>query len=174
MMRSVLAPLLLAGALLTPGPARAAAAPDTDTLRRVVPLPEVVVSTTRLDDRAPLARATLAREEIARRNTGQDTPMLLATLPGAYAYSDAGNGIGYSYLSVRGFPQRRISVLVNGVPLNDPESHEVWWIDHPDLMASTGEAQLQRGVGSALYGGASARRPPPRPRSATARGRRSA
>ena len=145
------------------------------------------MSTTRLDDRAPLARATLGRDEIARRNTGQDTPMLLATLPGAYAYSDAGNGIGYSYLSVRGFPQRRISVLVNGVPLNDPESHEVYWIDHPDLMASTGEAQLQRGVGSALYGGASLggtvaletapfrdeRRAPP-PRWATARGRRSA
>jgi iron complex outermembrane receptor protein len=126
-----------------------------DTLRRIVPLPEVVVSTTRLGDRAPLARAVLGRDELARRNTGQDTPMLLATLPGAYAYSDAGNGIGYSYLSVRGFPQRRISVLVNGVPLNDPESHEVYWIDHPDLMASTSEVQLQRGVGSALYGGAS-------------------
>ena len=126
-----------------------------DTLRRIVPLPEVVVSTTRLGDRAPLARAVLGRDEIGRRNTGQDTPMLLATLPGAYAYSDAGNGIGYSYLTVRGFPQRRISVLVNGVPLNDPESHEVYWIDHPDLMASTSEVQLQRGVGSALYGGAS-------------------
>jgi iron complex outermembrane receptor protein len=126
-----------------------------DTLRRIVPLPEMVVSTTRLGDRAPLARSVLGRDELLRRNTGQDTPMLLATLPGAYAYSDAGNGIGYSYLSVRGFPQRRISVLVNGVPLNDPESHEVYWIDHPDLMASTSEVQLQRGVGSALYGGAS-------------------
>jgi iron complex outermembrane receptor protein len=157
MTRIPLVPVLLAGLLFTPGPAGGAAAPpdSPDTLRRIVPLPEVVVSTTRLDDRAPLARATLAREEIARRNTGQDTPMLLATLPGAYAYSDAGHGIGYSYLSVRGFPQRRISVLVNGVPLNDPESHEVWWIDHPDLLASAGEVQLQRGVGSALYGGAS-------------------
>ncbi len=160
----------LALALLAPGPAapappvapaaarHAAPRPDDapqDTLRRIVPLAEVVVSTTRTGDRAPLARAVLERDELARRNTGQDTPMLLATLPGAYAYSDAGNGIGYSYLSVRGFPQRRISVLVNGVPLNDPESHEVYWIDHPDLMASTSEVQLQRGVGSALYGGAS-------------------
>jgi iron complex outermembrane recepter protein len=142
--------LALAIALLAPGvPARAqeavvphaarpvARAQDEpgDTLQRIVPLPEVVVSTTRLGDRAPLARAVLGRDELTRRNTGQDTPMLLATLPGAYAYSDAGNGIGYSYLSVRGFPQRRISVLVNGVPLNDPESHEVYWIDHPDLMA---------------------------------------
>ena len=61
----------------------------------------------------------------------------------------------YSYLSIRGFPQRRISVLVNGVPLNDPESHEVYWIDHPDLLASTAEAGVQRGVGAALYGAAS-------------------
>jgi Na+/proline symporter/outer membrane receptor for Fe3+-dicitrate len=139
--------------------ARAQAADTTaaaeDTLRKVVTLPEVIVSTTRADERSPFARSSLTREELARRNWGQDTPMALAALPGAYAYSDAGNGIGYSYLSIRGFPQRRISVLVNGVPLNDPESHEVYWIDHPDLLASTAEVQVQRGVGSALYGAAS-------------------
>src|SRR5204862_1280386 len=99
-------------------------------------------------------RAALDRDQLVERNIGLDTPMLLATLPGAYAASDAGNGIGYSYLTLRGFPQRRISVLVNGVPLNDPESHEVYWIDHPDLLASTSELQIQRGVGSALYGAA--------------------
>jgi iron complex outermembrane receptor protein len=126
-----------------------------DTLSRVVAFPEVVVSTTRLEGRGTYAQSTVGREAIERTNWGQDTPMALATLPGVYAYSDAGNGIGYSYLSIRGFPQRRISVLVNGVPLNDPESHEVYWIDHPDLLASTAEAQVQRGVGSALYGAAS-------------------
>ena len=143
--------LVLAAA--APVPARA----DTgaDTLQRIVPIAGVEVSTARAGDRAPLARTTLGREDIARLNWGQDTPMALASLPGAYAYSDAGNGIGYSYLSIRGFPQRRISVLINGVPLNDPESHEVYWIDHPDLLASTAEAQVQRGVGSALYGAAS-------------------
>jgi iron complex outermembrane receptor protein len=127
----------------------------SDTLRRVVPLPEIVVSTTRTAERAPFARSTLDRDALRTLNIGQDTPMALATLPGAYAYSDAGNGIGYSYLSLRGFPQRRISVLINGVPLNDPESHEVYWIDHPDLLASTSEVEVQRGVGSALYGAAS-------------------
>ncbi|HET9325411.1 MAG TPA: TonB-dependent receptor [Candidatus Eisenbacteria bacterium] len=127
----------------------------TDTLGRVVPLPAVEVSTTRLEAASPYARSTMDRAAIERANWGQDTPMALSTLPGAYAYSDAGNGIGYSYLFIRGFPQRRISVLVNGVPLNDPESHEVYWIDHPDLLASTAEAQVQRGVGSALYGAAS-------------------
>jgi len=136
------------------GQERAAVA-EPDTLAGVVTLPEVTVSTTRLDERSPIARSVLSREELQRRNWGQDTPMALATLPGAYAYSDAGNGIGYSYLSIRGFPQRRVSVHINGVPLNDPESHEVYWIDHPDLLASTSEVQLQRGVGSALYGAAS-------------------
>ena len=126
-----------------------------DTLRKIVPMPAVEVSTTRVGDRAPLARSVLGRADLRERNWGQDTPMVLATLPGAYAYSDAGNGIGYSYLTIRGFPQRRISVLIDGVPLNDPESHEVYWIDHPDLLASSAEAQVQRGVGSALYGAAS-------------------
>jgi iron complex outermembrane receptor protein len=151
--------LLALAAAPAPSPAaRAVSAGEPtsgDTLGHVVEMPEVVVSTTRPGERAPLARASLSRTELAERNIGQDTGMLLATLPGAYAYSDAGNGIGYSYLSIRGFPQRRISVLIDGVPLNDPESHEVYWIDHPDLMASSSEAQVQRGVGSALYGAAS-------------------
>jgi len=133
---------------------RAVAAP-AETLSRVVALPEVVVSTSRAGALTPVAKSVLGRDELQRINWGQDTPMALAMLPGAYAYSDAGNGIGYSYLTVRGFPQRRISVLINGVPLNDPESHEVYWIDHPDLLSSTSEVQLQRGVGSAIYGAAS-------------------
>ena len=147
--------LIMAALIATPHAAHAQARTDEDTLARVVPLPEVVVSTTRAGERTPVARSTLTRIEIRRVNWGQDTPMALATLPGAYAYSDAGNGIGYTYLSLRGFPQRRISVLINGVPLNDPESHEVYWIDHPDLLSSTNEAQVQRGVGAALYGAAS-------------------
>lgn len=153
---ALLALACAAPAAAAPGrraPADSAAA--RDTLHRIVPIPGVEVNTTRPGENAPQARAVLTRDELVRRNTGLDTGMLLGTLPGAYSYSDAGNGIGYSYLSIRGFPQRRISVLVDGVPLNDPESNEVYWIDHPDLLASAGSAQLQRGVGSALYGGAS-------------------
>jgi iron complex outermembrane recepter protein len=126
-----------------------------DTLDRVIPVPGIEVSTARASSQTPITRSVLGRDVLRELNTGQDTPMALAMLPGAYAYSDAGNGIGYSYLSLRGFPQRRISVLVNGVPLNDPQSHEVYWIDHPDLLASASEVQVQRGVGSALYGAAS-------------------
>lgn len=155
--------LLFIAALVSVLAAPAAQAQDStrtapaaaETLARVVTLPEVVVSTARADASTPVAKTVVGRDELRRLNWGQDTPMALAALPGAYAYSDAGNGIGYSYLTVRGFPQRRISVLINGVPLNDPESHEVYWIDHPDLLSSTSEVQLQRGVGSALYGAAS-------------------
>ncbi|NOT34640.1 MAG: TonB-dependent receptor [Candidatus Eisenbacteria bacterium] len=146
---------MLIGCVLALGGATAARADSPDTLDRVVPLPGIEVSTASPGDRAPQARSIMTRDEIRRRNQGLDTPMQLAHLPGVYAYSDAGNGIGYSYLSIRGFPQRRISVLVNGVPLNDPESHEVYWIDHPDLLASTSRVEVQRGVGSALYGAAS-------------------
>jgi len=140
-----------------PAAGRAATPPEAagpDTLGRVVPLPAVEVSTSRLGERAAFAVSRLGREALRERNWGQDTPMALASLPGAFAWSDAGNGIGYSYLMLRGFPQRRISVLVNGVPLNDPESHEVYWIDHPDLLSATSEVQVQRGVGPALYGAA--------------------
>ena len=138
--------------LLAPVYAHAQAPPDT--LPGVVQQPVVEVSTSRVTERTPQAASRLKREDLVKLDWGQDTPMALATQPGAFAYSDAGNGIGYSYLTLRGFPQRRISVLVNGVPLNDPESHEVYWIDHPELISATSELQVQRGVGPALYGAA--------------------
>ncbi len=147
---AALSVLMLAGA----PPARAQATPATDTLSHVVPMPVVEVSTSRMGERPVVAATRLGHEQLRAIDWGQDTPMALATQPGAFAYSDAGNGIGYSYLTLRGFPQRRISVLVNGVPLNDPESHEVYWIDHPDLLSATSELQVQRGVGPALYGAA--------------------
>src|SRR5262249_14290092 len=143
-----------AGGLLPPGTARAESGTDPDTLARVVPLPVVEVSASRVGERSTKAVSRLGGGASRALDWGQDTPMALATQPGAFAYSDAGNGVGYSYLTLRGFPQRRISVLVNGVPLNDPESHEVYWIDHPDLLSATSELQLQRGVGPALYGAA--------------------
>lgn len=137
-----------------PHPGAGGAEGGGDTLRRVVILPVSEVSTTRFDERSSTANDKLGAAAIRRGNYGQDSPMLLANMAGAYAYSDAGNGIGYSYLTLRGFPQRRISVLVNGIPLNDPESHEVWWIDHPDLFASAEAVTVQRGAGAALYGAA--------------------
>lgn len=104
------------------------------------------------EGRSPISYSTVSRRDIERSYWGQDMPMLLAETPGAYAYSDAGNGIGYSYLKIRGFSQRRVAVTVNGIPLNDPESREVYWVDHPDLAASAQQIQVQRGVGSTAYG----------------------
>ena len=100
----------------------------------------------------PVAFTNVPQREIENTYWAQDIPMLLTQTPGVYAYSDNGNGIGYSYLSVRGFPQSRVSVLINGVPHNDPESHEVYWVDMPDLPASVQDIQIQRGVGSSMYG----------------------
>jgi iron complex outermembrane receptor protein len=101
----------------------------------------------------PGAFTDVDRATIERDHWGQDLPVLLgANVPGTYAYSDAGNGIGYSYLKIRGFGQRRIGVTVNGIPLNDPQSREVYWIDHPDLATSAQTIQVQRGVGASVYG----------------------
>ena len=101
----------------------------------------------------PGAFTDVDRATIERDHWGQDLPVLLgANVPGTYAYSDAGNGIGYSYLKIRGFGQRRIGVTINGIPLNDPQSREVYWIDHPDLATSAQTVQVQRGVGASVYG----------------------
>ncbi|HKW50466.1 MAG TPA: TonB-dependent receptor, partial [Candidatus Eisenbacteria bacterium] len=122
-------------------------------LPRALPSPAVEVTTTRAEERrSAVAFSNLDRPKIQEKYWAQDVPMLLSELPGVYAYSDAGNGVGYSYVKIRGFPQRRVAVTINGIPLNDPESHEVYWVDHPDLVASAQSLQVQRGVGSALYG----------------------
>ena len=115
--------------------------------------PSIEVTTTRPSARgSAVAFTRLEGDEVREKYWAQDVPMLLAETPGVHAYSDAGNGIGYSYVKVRGFNQRRVAVTINGVPLNDPMSHEVYWVDHPDLLASARSVQVQRGVGSALYG----------------------
>jgi len=116
---------------------------------------EVVVTATRARAReTPVAFSDLPHQEIERRYWAQDMPMLLAELPSTYAYSDNGNGIGYSYMKIRGFDQKRIGVMINGIPLNDAESHEVFWVDLPDFAANVHDIQVQRGVGNSLYGGA--------------------
>jgi iron complex outermembrane receptor protein len=132
---------------------RPAIAESEGKQRLPVVVEEIVVSATVAEEgRNPASVATLSREEIALRNRGQDMAMLLAETPNAYAYSDAGNGVGYSYLSLRGFDQRRIAVYINGVPLNDPESQQVYFIDLADLAGDLSSLQVQRGTGTALYG----------------------
>ena len=103
----------------------------------------------------PVSFSSLTAEEIKLKYTVQDIPMVLSTEPGVWAYSESGNGTGYSYASIRGFDQSRIAVLFDGVPMNDNESHQVYWVDHGDLLADTKDIQIQRGIGTSLYGSSS-------------------
>lgn len=100
----------------------------------------------------PLTFEKIRREEIQKDYIVQDIPQYLSQLPSTTFYSQNGNGIGYNFLSIRGFGQRRISVSINGIPQNDPEDHNVYWLDFPDLLASTELIQVQRGAGSGVIG----------------------
>ncbi len=101
---------------------------------------------------SPVAFSKINRKEIDETYVNQDLPEFLSYLPSTTFYSEAGNGIGYNYLSIRGFDQRRISVSVNGIPQNDPEDHNVYWLDMPDLLESTEFIQVQRGAGGGVIG----------------------
>ncbi|MBI5022170.1 MAG: TonB-dependent receptor [Ignavibacteriales bacterium] len=114
--------------------------------------PVVVYPTYATERETPATFSNISQQQISERYSIQDIPALLSELPSVTYYSENGNGIGYNYIKLRGFDQRRISVMINGIPQNDPEDHNVYWIDFPDLMASTGDIQIQRGSGSAFYG----------------------
>lgn len=115
---------------------------------------EVEVTGTRATaGETPVTLSNVGREQIEKAWWGQDVPMFLSLVPGFYAYNDNGNDIGYSYFTLRGFDMSRTSVAINGVPLNDATSHGVFFIDLADFLATTGDIQVQRGVGTNLYGG---------------------
>ena len=78
--------------------------------------------------------------------------MMLDEQAGVYSYSLTGDNLGYSFLKIRGFDQTRVGVMINEIPLNDPEDQQVYWVDHPDLAESVEDIQIQRGVGSSIYG----------------------
>ena len=119
----------------------------------ILPGQTIIVSAMRAREREnPVAFATLTAHDLAERYSTQDIPQLLSELPSTTFYSENGNGVGYNYLSIRGFDQRRMSVMVNGIPQNDPEDHDVYWLDFPDLAANLQDIQVQRGAGSAFYG----------------------
>lgn len=113
---------------------------------------EVIVSATRAHSKVPVAYTDVSRSEIERRDFGQDIPYLLSLTPSFVASSDAGAGIGYTSFRIRGSDMNRINVTLNGIPLNDSESHGVWWVNMPDLASSIDNIQIQRGVGTSSHG----------------------
>ena len=101
---------------------------------------------------SPVTFSEYKSVDIREQHYVQDIPELLSMMPSTTWYSENGNGIGYNYLRIRGFDQRRLAVMVNGIPQNDPEDHNVYWLDFSDILGSTENIQVQRGAGSAFYG----------------------
>ncbi|MDE5706950.1 MAG: TonB-dependent receptor, partial [Alistipes sp.] len=130
-------------------PVPQAGGPDS---ARLYELQQIEVTSTRVDRRTPVAYSDIGREEIARRNFGSDMPSLLRMTPSVVATSDAGNGIGSTAFRLRGSDASRINVTANGVPMNDAESHRVYWYDTPDVASSVGTIQIQRGAGTSTNG----------------------
>ena len=115
-------------------------------------LDEVLVSAVRATSNIPVTYSNLSKKELAKRNLGQDISVLLNYLPSVISSSDAGAGVGYTYLNVRGSNSERINVTINGIPYNDPESHGTFWVNLGDFTSSTENLQLQRGVGTSTNG----------------------
>lgn len=115
---------------------------------------EVIVSATRISNRGPQTYTDLSSEELMPAYLNQDLPFLLNLTPSVVVSSEAGAGVGYSDLKIRGSDLSRINVTINGIPVNDSESHGVWWVNMPDIVSSAENIQVQRGVGTSTHGAA--------------------
>jgi len=116
---------------------------------------EVIISANRANDKTPATFKNISSVELQKINTGRDIPFLLNATPSAVVTSDAGTGVGYTGIRIRGSDLTRINVTINGVPLNDPESQMVYFVDLPDFASSVSNIQIQRGVGTSTNGPAS-------------------
>jgi iron complex outermembrane recepter protein len=117
-----------------------------------VVLEEVLVSAVRVKTTSPVTHSNVTKEELEKRNLGQDIPILLNYLPSVVTTSDAGAGVGYSGIRVRGSDATRVNITINGIPYNDAESQGTFWVNMPDFTSSTESMQLQRGVGTSTNG----------------------
>lgn len=124
----------------------------TDSISMYQHIQQIEVTAVRAGKSSPIAHSNLSREEIEERNYGEDIPSLLSTMPSVVIASESGTGIGSTSLRVRGTDATRINVTMNGVPMNDAETHSVYWYDTPDLASGLGSVQLQRGVGTSTAG----------------------
>jgi len=117
-----------------------------------VNLDEVLVDAVRVKESSPVTHSNINKKELEKRNLGQDIPVLLNYLPSVVTTSDAGAGVGYTGIRVRGSDATRVNVTINGIPYNDAESQGTYWVDLPDFASSTQSMQLQRGVGTSTNG----------------------
>ena len=113
---------------------------------------QVLITATRADKKSAMTYTELNKEELEQNNFGQDLPILLKNTPSVVTTSDAGTGVGYTGIRIRGSDATRINVTINGIPLNDSESGGVFWVNLPDLASSMESMQIQRGVGTSTNG----------------------
>ena len=113
---------------------------------------EVTVTATRADNKSAMTYTSVTKEDLQSLNLGQDLPILLNYLPSVVTTSDAGAGVGYTGIRIRGSDATRVNVTINGVPVNDAESHQVYWVDLPDIASSVDNLQVQRGIGTSTNG----------------------
>lgn len=127
---------------------------DTMKISKDISLDEVVVTATKAAETTPVAYSNLSKDELKKRNDGQAIPFLIAQSPSVIMTSDAGNAVGYSSFRIRGTDANRINITMNGVPLNDSESHSVFWANMADIASSVESIQIQRGAGTSTNGAA--------------------
>lgn len=124
----------------------------SDLKKDTIKLEEVLVKAVRVNADSPITHSNISKESLSKRNLGQDIPVLMNFLPSVVTTSDAGAGVGYTGIRVRGVSAQSTNITINGIPYNDAESLGTYWVDLPDFTSSTESLQLQRGVGTSTNG----------------------
>jgi len=124
---------------------------QTDSMK-FIQLEEVIVSGTRAGLHTPVSYTNISSSEIKKQNAARHIPAILQTTPSLVSFTEDGLGVGNTYFRIRGTDATRINVTLNGMPLNNPESQEVYWVNLPDLSSSLQSIQIQRGVGTSTNG----------------------
>jgi len=147
----ILFKILIAGVLLQTSFGFSQEKTTQDTIKVKV-LDDVLVSAVRANAKQPVSFTNMNKKELAERNLGQDIPVLMNYLPSVVTTTDAGNGVGYTGIRVRGSDATRVNITINGIAYNDSESHGTYWVNMPDFVSSVENLQLQRGVGTSTNG----------------------
>src|SRR5690554_4756373 len=132
---------------------RAMGSVDTDSLDHIQ-LEEVIVSGTRAGQLTPVSYSNISSSDIQKQNAARNIPAILQSTPSLVSFTEDGLGVGNTYFRIRGTDATRINVTLNGMPLNNPETQEVFWVNLPDLSNSLQNIQIQRGVGTSTNGSA--------------------